>query len=1042
MLVKISCARCKGSLMLNEEDVGRLVRCPKCKKTFPANRPEREAEEPGQPTFDRIDEPILEITPLDLQPEPAPAPRPRPVEPRPRLTAPLRRSVARRSPVARFRFSVDVLDDSSGKLDGRVDAVTHGEGLELRDGSRLLLFAPVGTPAEHFGNNEVEVDVEGRRVRLEVRKGSRSQHLAHDLVRFLNEERGPLKPERYRVSRALLLTAIGIPVTALVVLGAFLLIRALIKVPRIDESAWREFRPPGAPCRLLMPGTPVTKQQFAPGVNQPVTMYAVELKRPNSVFIFTYLTLPPNEVGRIPLNERFEGAKIGMVANTPGATFISQRDITLDGQPGREYVLDYLKRGKMTVRIYFVDNRELYMLLAGGDNFEPDTPDVVKFFDSLELLGRQPGQQPGPQLWQPPRQQPPPWQQPPPTEKPALPLLATLGADARGPLSVSFFPSGDRLLANREIYAVNGWFKQGRLAGNSIPSVTALAPNGQTAAVADPGQLDLVDVASGRRTKLVQGGGGERPEEFLALAFSPDSKALAGHTGSTLILWDVAKGTRRATQAGQRVPFQRAIPSLAFSPDHTLLATSAGDQTLALRDPVSGEVQHLLTAHPGAGVTALAFSPDGKLLGTAGRNSTVKLWSLETRKELLSFRTRGGPLLALAFAPDGRTLAGAGPANAVTFWDAKDGRERLVLKNAHPRDVHRLAYSPNGRLLVTSGEDRTAKVWDASSLSSGVIVRPPAPGSKPLATLPLPSPVQDVCVGGDGRFLILHLPRERKLVVFDTHQAKIVKSLPVAEADLLLAAGRDTLIVAVPGKNLLRRWNLTTFKRELSHFSPNKRPIKALAMGSASAGPLVLARDSGVELLDPQTLQPSDEQVAGGGLGVGFGIARDSLHVSANGQVIVAGPSLLVRQGKEYKRFPAPDKALPGPDGQTVYTPGRLYTAEGKPLGEHVGGHGHMVWYVPALQGPSYVSLNQVLGAGIGQSTLSLSVHRTRNGPPLDTRPDLEAVQGLVDWFSGQTQPFDRHVFLIPDAKLLVILPSSKDRLVLHRFDFDKLPRK
>jgi hypothetical protein len=34
-------------------------------------------------------------------------------------------------------------------------------------------------------------------------------------------------------------------------------------------------------------------------------------------------------------------------------------------------VLDYLKRGKMTVRIYLVDGRDLYMQLAGGDHFEP-----------------------------------------------------------------------------------------------------------------------------------------------------------------------------------------------------------------------------------------------------------------------------------------------------------------------------------------------------------------------------------------------------------------------------------------------------------------------------------------------------------------------------------------------------------------------------------------------------------------------------------------------------------------------------------------------
>jgi hypothetical protein len=100
------------------------------------------------------------------------------------------------------------------------------------------------------------------------------------------------------MSRALLLTLISVDV-AIFVVGAFFLIRALIKGPRIDESAWQEFRPPGAHCRLLMPGTRVPRQQQAPGLNQPLTMYVVE-KRPPSVFIFTHLHLPVQDLGRVP----------------------------------------------------------------------------------------------------------------------------------------------------------------------------------------------------------------------------------------------------------------------------------------------------------------------------------------------------------------------------------------------------------------------------------------------------------------------------------------------------------------------------------------------------------------------------------------------------------------------------------------------------------------------------------------------------------------------------------------------------------------------
>src|SRR5262245_23675013 len=54
MLVKISCARCQGALMLNEEHVGRLVRCPTCKSTFTAQPPESAEVEGIEPEIELI----------------------------------------------------------------------------------------------------------------------------------------------------------------------------------------------------------------------------------------------------------------------------------------------------------------------------------------------------------------------------------------------------------------------------------------------------------------------------------------------------------------------------------------------------------------------------------------------------------------------------------------------------------------------------------------------------------------------------------------------------------------------------------------------------------------------------------------------------------------------------------------------------------------------------------------------------------------------------------------------------------------------------
>ena len=383
MLLTINCPQCNHLLGLDEQYVGRPVRCPACQATFTIQPPEPLLAEPVEVVPELL--PAEQVT-SDLVPSLPLAPRSHSLEPP--AAPPLRRSLARRGPAGCVRFTVRVLDDSHDELAGTVEAETGGDGLELRVEDYPVLFAPIGTPAEQPGPNEVILSFSGRRLHLQVTKRVRGKRLAHDLVRFLRGKRGPLEPSDYRLPEALVVLGVGLLLTAAILVGIVWVVRSVRAVPRIDESAWKEFHPPGARCRLLMPGSVVTRQQPIPGLKQPMTIYAVKVNRPNSAFGFAYMAFSRQELGHVPLNDRFEGARQGMLAQVQGATFVSQRDITLNGHPGREYVMDVEKRGKMTIRIYVVDGRHFYMLMAGGDRFEPDTPDVVKFFDSFVLFDR------------------------------------------------------------------------------------------------------------------------------------------------------------------------------------------------------------------------------------------------------------------------------------------------------------------------------------------------------------------------------------------------------------------------------------------------------------------------------------------------------------------------------------------------------------------------------------------------------------------------------------------------------------------------------
>ena len=48
----------------------------------------------------------------------------------------------------------------------------------------------------------------------------------------------------------------------------------------------------------------------------------------------------------------------------------------------------------------------------------------------------------------------------------------------------------------------------------------------------------------------------------------------------------------------------------------------------------------------------MAFSPDGRRLATGGEENTVKIWDVQTGKELQTLRGHSGDVYTVAFSPD------------------------------------------------------------------------------------------------------------------------------------------------------------------------------------------------------------------------------------------------------------------------------------------------------------------------------------------------------------------------------------------------------
>ncbi len=194
---------------------------------------------------------------------------------------------------------------------------------------------------------------------------------------------------------------------------------------------------------------------------------------------------------------------------------------------------------------------------------------------------------------------------------------------------------------------------------------------------------------------------------------------------------------------------QRHYKDAAFSPDRRAFWTSGIEATAAVYDAGTGEAIMTLPTRVNHG----CFSPDGGRLATRGGTSTIHIYDLASRRELLKLRGHREPVHDLAFSRDGRLLVSVSANGGVKVWSAQPGREisdqvglpwgisftsdgrrfayahlpdwiairdtqsgRLI---ARLRRQHRmcltLAFRPDGRQLATGDGFGETAIWDVET---------------------------------------------------------------------------------------------------------------------------------------------------------------------------------------------------------------------------------------------------------------------------------------------------------------------------------------
>jgi WD40 repeat protein len=148
---------------------------------------------------------------------------------------------------------------------------------------------------------------------------------------------------------------------------------------------------------------------------------------------------------------------------------------------------------------------------------------------------------------------------------------------------------------------------------------------------------------------------------------------------------------------------------------------------LRLWDLETGREVHRFQKHTGW-VLGVAFSRDGQHALSGSSDGTLRLWNVASgqelvgrlaagwlgrlwgRHELRRFQGHAQSVTAVAYCPTGRFVLSGSLDQTVRLWDAATGQE-LHRFEGHTEAVLSVAISADGRYALSGGADRTIRLW-------------------------------------------------------------------------------------------------------------------------------------------------------------------------------------------------------------------------------------------------------------------------------------------------------------------------------------------
>jgi WD40 repeat protein len=105
-------------------------------------------------------------------------------------------------------------------------------------------------------------------------------------------------------------------------------------------------------------------------------------------------------------------------------------------------------------------------------------------------------------------------------------------------------------------------------------------------------------------------------------------------------------------------------------------------------------------------------------MATGGTDGTVRLWEIESARQVAALQGQEGGVWSVALSADGHLLVAGGTDGTVRLWESEKthSKWRLVaILKGHAAGVWSVALDGDGQLAASGSFDGTVKLWDVKS---------------------------------------------------------------------------------------------------------------------------------------------------------------------------------------------------------------------------------------------------------------------------------------------------------------------------------------